>query len=253
MQSTIRYQRVYLAGPDLFFSDAERRYAALKSLCADHGLVGVAPTDGAPTVDPTTDGARLLYRHDIALLESCDAVLSNITPFNGLEPDSGTAYEMGFAAAIGMPIATYCLDGIKTHERTLRAGRLIDQNGRDAHGLLVENFGLQANLMLCAEHASFQFPTHAVMHLAQTLREINANIRVSPRARQAAQIADLATLVKRLAREVARSDRDGQPVDTETADRAMDYMRRQGLAGEPLRVGDSGATHEYNAEKPHAS
>ncbi len=163
--------RIYLAGPDLFYTDAADRYARLKAICAQYGLEGVAPTDGQPTsVEPTPEGARLLYRHDIATLRSCRAVLANITPFNGLEPDSGTAYEMGYAAALGMPIAAYCTDGLTVLERTWRAGRLVDANGRDDEGLLVENFGLPANLMLCAEHAHFTTPEKAVAHLANALR-----------------------------------------------------------------------------------
>ena len=253
MQPTIRDPRVYLAGPDLFFSDAERRYAALKSLCADHGLVGVAPTDGAPSVDPIPNGAILLYRHDIALLESCHAVLANITPLSALEPDSGTAYEIGYAAAIGLPVATYCLDGLDTRQRALRAGGLINAAGRDSNGSLVEDFGLHANLMLCAEHPSFQFPTHAVAHLVATLRDAADHQGADPRDRQAEQIADLAMLVKRLAREVGRRNEHGDSANAKIADRAMDYLRRQGLDGKPPLAGDADATDEHGPEIAHAS
>ena len=37
--------RVYLAGPDVFVPDAAGRAAALKSICARHGLIGVSPLD----------------------------------------------------------------------------------------------------------------------------------------------------------------------------------------------------------------
>lgn len=187
--------RIYLAGPDLFYPDADQRYARLKAICAERGLDGVAPTDGQHfPIEPTTDGARRLRRHDLATLQSCDAVLANITPFNGLEPDSGTAYEMGFAAACGMPVAAYCLDGQDTHLRALRAGRLIDTDGRDDEGLLVENFGLAANLMLCAAHATFFNPDGSAEHLVATLAV--STPQAAPREQLHSQCEDLAVIDK---------------------------------------------------------
>ncbi|CAJ0806498.1 MULTISPECIES: nucleoside 2-deoxyribosyltransferase [Ralstonia] len=169
-ESTHTMPRIYLAGPDLFFPDAEARYDALKDLCARYGLEGVAPTDGQTfPIEPTAACARRIREHDLSQLRSADAVLANITPFNGLEPDSGTAYEIGFAAALGMPVVAYCLDGLDTRTRTLRAGRLLNVHGRDDEGLLVENFGLHANLMLCAEHPTFSSADEAVRALAEIL------------------------------------------------------------------------------------
>ena len=37
--------RVYLAGPDVFLPDPTARAAALKAVCARHGLIGVSPLD----------------------------------------------------------------------------------------------------------------------------------------------------------------------------------------------------------------
>jgi nucleoside 2-deoxyribosyltransferase len=162
--------RIYLAGPDLFYPDAQARYAALKSMCSEAGLVGVAPSDGAPSEVPASPvGALRIYRHDIALLRSCDALLGNIYPFDSIEPDSGTAYEIGFAAALGMPIALYCEDGLSLRERIVAQGNTVGPDGRDGAGVLVEDFGLPANLMLCAAHPWFHTPEDAVLHLAQRL------------------------------------------------------------------------------------
>ena len=43
---------VYLAGPDVFLPDPAGRAAALKSVCARHGLRGVSPLDALDGVDP---------------------------------------------------------------------------------------------------------------------------------------------------------------------------------------------------------
>ena len=228
--------RIYLAGPDLFYPNVVARYDALKALCAKHGLVGVAPTDGCPPIPAgqSQPDAALIYRHDIALLQSCDAVLANIAPFNGpLEPDSGTAYEMGFAAACGMPVVSYCTDGLDTRTRTLRAGRLIDAQGRNDDGLLVEDFGMPANLMLCAEHASFTTPEQAAEHLASVLREFNP--RVSPKDAQRQVQDDLVTLVMRLSRDL-RKAQEGSDKPSSLPTRATDYLQRKGLLGSPFRT-----------------
>ena len=230
--------RIYLAGPDLFYPDAPDRYERLKALCRHHGLEGVAPTDGmdASAIECTPNGAITVYRHDLALLQSCDGVLANISPYGGpLDADSGTAYEMGYAAAWGMPVVAYCIDGLTTRERTLRAGRLIDASGRDDEGLLVEDFGLSANLMLCAEHPTFPTPDLAVEHLADTLQAFSP--RVAPKDEQSIVRQDLVTLVTRLARELRRAAAaEGAP--SPLPDRAMDYLRRKGLLGSPLRGDD---------------
>lgn len=243
--------RIYLAGPDLFYPDAGQRYARLKVMCAQHGLQGIAPTDGAPTTlscSPDANGARLLYRHDIDLLQTCDGVLANISPYGGpLDADSGTAYEMGYAAACGLPVVAYCTDGLTTRERTLQAGRLIDASGRDDEGLLVEDFGLSANLMLCAEHPTFPTPDLAAEHLASTLQEFAP--RVAPKDEQTIVRQDLVALVTRLARELRRATAaDGRP-SSSLPDRAMDYLRRKGLLGSPLR-GDNAEDSVATALEP---
>jgi nucleoside 2-deoxyribosyltransferase len=164
--------RIYLAGPDLFYRDAAARYARLKVLCARHGLLGVAPTDGqeALQIEPTPECARRIYRHDIETLRNCVAVLANLNPFHGpMEPDSGTAYEVGYAAARGLLVVSYCEDGRTVRDRTLHAGHLIGADGRDDDGLLVEDFGLPGNLMLCAEHPFFQTPEEGAAYLAAHL------------------------------------------------------------------------------------
>lgn len=163
--------RVYLAGPDLFYPDFAARYARLRSLCEQHGLVAVIPVDNQDCQD--CPDAQSIRRHNIGLIESSDAVLANVTPYFGLEPDSGTAYEMGFAAAIGIPVAAYCLDGLDTRTRVLRAGHLIGGDGRSDNGMLIEDFGLHANLMLCAHHPTFDTPELAVQKISSTLAEID--------------------------------------------------------------------------------
>jgi nucleoside 2-deoxyribosyltransferase len=40
--------RVYLAGPDVFMPDPAERAAAMKQVCARHGLLAISPLDLLP-------------------------------------------------------------------------------------------------------------------------------------------------------------------------------------------------------------
>ena len=138
---TAKTPRIYLAGPDLFFFDAAFRYELLKKQCALRGFVGVAPVEAEDgPIERTPEGARKIMHRNIALLAQCDGVLANLIPFHGLEADSGTCFEVGYAYARGMPIAAYTIDPRTMLERASLA-HLTD-------GTTPEDFGLPVNLML---------------------------------------------------------------------------------------------------------
>jgi nucleoside 2-deoxyribosyltransferase len=135
---------IYLAGFDVFRPDARAHGERLKALCAAFGHEGLFPLDNAlPAGLQGLAAARWIYEANVALIRRADVVLANLNDFRGHEPDSGTAFEVGFAAALGKPVWAYLDD-----DRPL-----VAQVGGpvDAQGLLVEDFGLPRNLMLaCA-------------------------------------------------------------------------------------------------------
>jgi len=150
---------VYLAGPDVFFPDAPARGRALKAICAEHGLLGLFPLDGEVPGQP--DAASIAAANE-ALIRSSDAVIANLSPFRGASADSGTAFEVGFARALGKPVFGYTLDPRPYEDRCAappvnaapdRAGTL-----RDADGLEVERFGLAENLMIACGLAFLALP-----------------------------------------------------------------------------------------------
>jgi nucleoside 2-deoxyribosyltransferase len=133
--------KLYLAGFDVFRPDALAHGDRLKALCAEQGHEGLFPLDHAlPAGLHGPAAAHWIYEANLALIRRADAVLANLNDFRGHEPDSGTAFEVGFAAALGKPVWAYLDD-----DRPL-----IEQIGApvDAQGLLVEDFGLPRNLML---------------------------------------------------------------------------------------------------------
>jgi nucleoside 2-deoxyribosyltransferase len=135
---------VYLAGSDVFRPDAIEHGRYLKALCAQHGTQGLYPCDNEvePDLDPRAT-AHLICTLNIDMLKRCTAVLANLNLFRGLEPDSGTAFEVGMAVALGKPVWAY-------FEPTGSLKDLVphDAQGFDADGFAVEDFGLPRNLML---------------------------------------------------------------------------------------------------------
>lgn len=140
-------RKIYLAGPDVFFPDIAQRSELHKQLCRDKGFEPLHPADH-PSQEATT-----IYQANIAMLRQSDAVVANLNPFRGAEPDSGTAFEVGFATALNKPVVGYL-----SKRTTVRAqvaasfGPLVydDAAGvwRDTQNNLVEDFGLPVNLML---------------------------------------------------------------------------------------------------------
>jgi nucleoside 2-deoxyribosyltransferase len=148
--------RVYLAGPDVFFPNAEEWARRKKATCERHGLTGVSPLDGLPD-EPSAWGTLPLWRkiamRNEAHIRSCQAVIANLTPFRGPSADVGTVYEVGFARALGLKLFGYATTTEMFLPRTLAAlgdhkQQQPDGSWRDGDGLLVEQFGLFDNLMI---------------------------------------------------------------------------------------------------------
>ena len=129
-------KKIYLAGFDVFAPDAKQRGAKMKMMCAERGLIGLYPFDNE------ADNAPDIFAGNCSLIDQADAVIANLNPFRGSEPDSGTCFEVGYAFAKGKIVYGYVADA-----RTLRE-KLGEQ---DQDGFSVEDFGLPLNLMLsCA-------------------------------------------------------------------------------------------------------
>ncbi|WP_025126402.1 nucleoside 2-deoxyribosyltransferase [Pseudomonas sp. PH1b] len=136
--------RIYLAGFDVFRADAQAHGHYLKQLCRAQGLHGLFPLDNqAPPGLAPEATAQWIYRQNLQMIRDCDALLANLNDFRGLEPDSGSAFEVGVAIALGKPVWAY-FQG----PATLRQQVPHDAAGRDAQGLAVEDFNLPRNLML---------------------------------------------------------------------------------------------------------
>ncbi len=149
--------RVYLAGPDVFLPDPHERGAALKAICARHGLTGVFPLD--PMIEPEpAEWAERPLPHRIALRNEAHilgsaALIANLTPFRGPSADAGTVFELGFMRALGRPVFGWSNASPDFTARTLAflgddVTLTADGGWRDREGMALESFGCLDNLMI---------------------------------------------------------------------------------------------------------
>jgi len=144
-----RIPRIYLAGFDVFRADAIEHGRYLKALCQAHGLEGLYPFDNEVIQGlPPQETAALICNANIEMIKRCDAVLANLNSFRGAEPDSGTAFEVGMAIALGKPVWAYF-----EARGSLREQIPHGPEGFDAQGFQVEDFQLPKNLMLACTWA----------------------------------------------------------------------------------------------------
>ena len=139
--------KIYLAGPDVFRPDAANWSAKARELCRRYGYEPLLPIDHDETKP------KAIFQANIDLIRKAQIVVANLDPFRGAEPDSGTCFELGYAAALGKKLCGYVthaqtqIQRVEAQERralTRTAGQpVIDHNG-----WVIEDFNLPANLML---------------------------------------------------------------------------------------------------------
>lgn len=148
--------RVYLAGPDVFVPNPLEQAERLRAICQKHGMVGCFPLDAKldlSGLDKVAQGLAI-SRANEELIRSCNAVLANMTPFRGPSTDVGTAFEIGFARALGKIIVGYTSMDSKYRERVIahfgetRVRRRESGALEDPDGMSLEDFDLVDNLML---------------------------------------------------------------------------------------------------------
>ncbi len=147
--------RVYLAGPEVFLPNAKEVGEQKKALCRQYGFEGVFPLDGEAQTDGKTpkEVGLCISAANESLIRTCDVVVANLTPFRGISADVGTAFEVGFAHALGKKVYAYTNIATPFTERTAKAlnaevTRTSDGKLRDANKMFIEENELADNLML---------------------------------------------------------------------------------------------------------
>ncbi|GBR55347.1 nucleoside 2-deoxyribosyltransferase [Neokomagataea thailandica NBRC 106555] len=159
--------KIYLAGDIVFRPNALSIFQSLKDICAQHGLLGVAPFDGqeeARHLPPGRETILAFVKADRDLMDSCDAGLFCVDPFRrGADMDPGTAVEIGYMHAQGKPLEGYTIDGRSYPEKveaywraafrealSARAANDAPSSGamEDPDGMLVHSEGMLQNGMV---------------------------------------------------------------------------------------------------------
>lgn len=138
----------YLAGPDVFLPDAPAHAARKVAICARHGILGRTPLneDVASLASMAEEEAwRTIFRKDLALMEACDLVIANLTPFRGPSADAGTLVELGWFLGRGRPIFGYSNTATPF---AARSAAHLAMFADPVPGLSVGGFGLPDNLMV---------------------------------------------------------------------------------------------------------
>lgn len=124
--------KIYIAGPDVFEKNAVEIGRKYKALCEKYGHTGLFPLDNE------CSSSKEICQANIALINESDVIIANGNEFRG-EMDTGTAFEIGYAAAKNKKIIVYMDD----------TSSLVEKYGReDEKGRNVEDFGLPLNLMI---------------------------------------------------------------------------------------------------------
>lgn len=149
----------------MFHPDRLRIFAERRAVCARHGLETLVPLDARATTPAS------IYRSNLRLLAGADAVIANLTPFRGAHADPGTAWELGYAVALEVPVFAFSRAPQAMTQR-IAGGALAD-----ADGMTVENFGFAENLMVVigladqTVHATFEAAVEAAVRQLSEARE----------------------------------------------------------------------------------
>lgn len=140
--------KIYLAGPDVFRPDVADWAASARELCRRYGFEPLLPVDHQETLPDK------IFQSNIDLIRKAQIVAANLDPFRGPEPDSGTAFELGYALALGKKVCGYVsrletlAQRVESAENRSEVLAPYGNKLTDRNGLMIENFGLPCNLML---------------------------------------------------------------------------------------------------------
>ena len=133
--------KVYVAGWDVYLPNAAELAEKKRDILQSHGFLSLHPLEIWRAAQGLAPGVaeKKIFSATIALLESADAVISDITPHRGVSADPSTAFVMGFLAAAKKPIFAYSNVTLTYLERV---AELAGPVSTDAHGRFVDGQGM---------------------------------------------------------------------------------------------------------------
>lgn len=145
--------KIYLAGPTVFYPNSKSLAEEMKEICSELGFEGVYPLDNEINIKGKTKDqiAQEIAQANINLINSCDAIIADITPFRGPSADVGTVFEIGYGVGIGLPVIAFNkakIDNYYKRVTFLPSNKKLKSKGVDSNGHEIENFDQVDNLMI---------------------------------------------------------------------------------------------------------
>ena len=159
--------RIYLSGPDIFHFKAAEIDTNKKAICERYGLEGVSQLDIGEDRKFNGDASQAtkIYNQIRDLIQSCDLLVANISPFRGPSLEVGTALEIGMMLGFGKPVVGYSLNDKNYAERLMSLHNVfelpLNEEGKNLEapdGLLVENFNLAEGALISGALQSAKMP-----------------------------------------------------------------------------------------------
>lgn len=135
----MRKARIYIAGPSVFDKNAKKIGKEYLAICQEYGFEGYYPLCEDIKGDEASPTSMKILLANLAKIDMADYMVADLNPFRGHCVDDGTAFEIGYAVHVGIPIFGFIDD-----DRSLRERIGVE----DENGFLVEDFGLPCNLMI---------------------------------------------------------------------------------------------------------
>jgi nucleoside 2-deoxyribosyltransferase len=91
-------EKIYLAGPDVFRNKPIKHFMKLKKLCNEYGFDGLSPFDNENFDGElfSKEHSKSIFKSNVDLINKCDIIIANLTPFRGACIDDGTAWEIAY-------------------------------------------------------------------------------------------------------------------------------------------------------------
>ena len=125
---------VYLADFEMFLPTCEETVKYWKKVCDKYGFIGLFPGEGDP-VEPGEDYWQRVFDHDYTHMRNCDMCIAQLDDWRGHECDSGTAFELGWFIAKGLPSYGFYTGKTPLTDRDIEK----DEDGYDLNGFAVED------------------------------------------------------------------------------------------------------------------
>lgn len=146
----MKKQKIYMAGPDVFYLNANETLEYKKQLCLKYGFIGISPFDNEIIKGENNKEKQkcMIKQNNEELIKHSDIVIANFNSFRGFEPDSGTCFEVGFATALKKKIYIYLEDFDKDLKaRYAKFNNLKSISKYDLEGNNIEDFNFPVNIM----------------------------------------------------------------------------------------------------------